>query len=391
MLETLVIELSKKNPVVILIDEYDKPILDHLRDPEQAHKQQAILSSFYTTIKSLEQHLHFVFLTGVSRFAKTSLFSGINNLNDISLKPEAATLLGYTQEEILQNFQPYLETVAQKHNTSIEVAIQELQRWYNGYRFSKSPQKVYNPFSVLYCLKDQEFYNYWFESGTPTFLVHLIKKQYDSLEAIDTIQIDRDSLGNFEIEDIPLIPLLFQTGYLTISDYNEKTDLVTLHFPNQEVTESFTKFLVSILAETTTSTVKKLSIQLVEALEETDLDRFCTLLQAFFAHIPCYLHTKKESFYHALLQALFTLLSLEAQSEILTDKGRIDMILNFKNTIFLFEFKFNASPKTALKQIKEKRYYERYIHLNKQIILVGLAFNQSDKILQLKHVEEVLL
>lgn len=389
-LKELVLNLAKKNHVVILIDEYDKPILDHLQDIEQARKQQKVLSSFYTTIKSLEQHLHFVFLTGVSRFAKTSIFSGINNLNDISLKHEAAALLGYTEEEIHSYFEPYIQGLAQKYKSSIQTTFQELQRWYNGYRFSEGTIKVYNPFSILYCLKDKKFSNYWFASGTPTFLIHLLNQQYDSLEEMSNIQIDRDSLDSFELDKIPLVPLLFQTGYLTISDYNEKTNIITLHLPNQEVTESFTKFLVSILAQTTTSTVKKLSLQLIEALEKQDLETFCKLLQTFFAHIPYSLHIKKESFYHALVQALFTLLSIEAQSEIATDKGRIDLVLNLEKTIFLFEFKFNSSAKAALKQIREKRYYERYTNKNKPIILVGLSFKQADKIIHLEYEKQDL-
>jgi hypothetical protein len=391
MLETLVVQLSKKNKVVILIDEYDKPILDHVQDIERAKKQRDVLKNFYGTIKGLDPYLRCVFLTGVTRFSKTSIFSGINNLNDLSLKPEAAQLLGYTQEELQTFFLSYIQDLAQIQDVSTEIFMHEIKKWYNGYRFSEQNSKVYNPFSILYCFKDKKLHNYWFESGTPTFLIHLLKIHSKDLQEITGIEIDRSSLGSFEIDKIPLVPLLFQAGYLTIADYNPQTDIFTLHYPNQEVAESFTKYLLATLTKTDTSTVKRLSIQLINALQEKNIDQFCSLVQTFFAHIPYLLHIKRESFYHALFQALVTLLSIEAHSEILTDKGRIDLVIALKKTIFIFEFKFNSSADIALQQIKDRGYYERYMHKNKEIMLIGLAFNDVNDQILLEHKEEVII
>ncbi len=388
MLEQLVVELSKKNKVVILIDEYDKPILDHLHSIERAKKQRAVLKSFYDAIKGLDPYLKVVFLTGVSRFSKTSLFSGINNLNDLTLKPEAAAVLGYTQEEIQENFKPYLEALAQKNNVSTQVILQELQRWYNGYRFSKIPQMVYNPFSVLYCLHDKEFYNYWFESGTPSFLIHLLRQHYTYLEKINQTEIDQDSLGNFDLENIPLVPLLFQTGYLTIKDYDEKTGKLKINFPDREVELSFTRFLVTSLAHTSRIVLDTLGLQLVDALRNNDITQFCAVLQTLFAHVPYTID--KEDYYHALFQFLLSLLSLEAQSEFLTNKGRIDMVVSTKTHDYLFELKINSSPEIALKQIKDRGYYERFLHKERAVVLVGLAFNQVKKKMHIDFVQEAL-
>ncbi len=387
-LTALVKGLSKDaNKIVILIDEYDKPIIDHIQSFEEASKFQAILRSFYTTIKSLERHLHFVFLTGVSKFAKTSVFSGINNLNDISLKPEAAQLLGYTHDEIQHYLHDYYEEFAQKNNKSPEEIMQLLTRWYNGYRFSKLITKVYNPFSILYCLHDKEFQNYWYASGTPTFLITLLKKDYEYIENVEETELSPESFGTFELNDIPLVPLLFQTGYLTIKDFNEETGMFKLGFPNFEVKESFTKFIVTTLSQTSISNVDTAIGKFRIALKNNDLNLFFNTLQNLFAHIPYSI--LKESYYHALFQFLLRLLSLESQSEILTNTGRIDTVLITKTTIYIFELKINKKPQVALQQIKDKKYYERYLSSGKQIILIGLSFIHTDDEMHLEHSEEI--
>jgi len=386
-LRELVTALAVTKKVVILIDEYDKPIIDHIGNLEEATKYQAILRSFYTTVKSLERHLHFVFLTGVSKFAKTSVFSGINNLNDISLKPEAAQLLGYTHEEIQYYLHSYCENFAQKINKSSEEIIQSLTSWYNGYRFSELPTKVYNPFSVLYCLHDKKFQNYWYASETPTFLITLLKKQYEYIENVEESELSPESFGTFELDDIPLVPLLYQTGYLTLKDFNEETGLFKLGFPNFEVKESFTKFIVITLAQASISTVDVALSKFRIALKNNDLDLFFTTLQQLFAHVPYSI--LKESYYHSLFQFLLRLLSLNAQSEILTNTGRIDTVLVTKTNIYIFELKLNKSPKVALQQIKDKKYYEQYLANGKQIILVGLSFMHKNNEMHLEHAQEI--
>lgn len=390
MLVELVTQLSKKNKVIILIDEYDKPILDHIHNLEEAKKQREVLKSFYGTIKGLDPYLRAVFLTGVTRFAKTSVFSGLNNLNDISSKTESAALLGYTQEEISRYFTSYIDEFAPLVGKTAEEIAQELKTWYNGFRFSKEDVKVYNPFSITYCFHDKELSNYWFKSGTPSFLIHLLKQKAENLKDFKNIKIDATGLESFEIDEIPLITLLFQTGYLTISDYDPKTKLFVLNYPNYEVAESFTEYLLAAFTQTKTVDVKQFSINLLDALKAHNFDRFCDLLKTFFAHIPYQLHVKNEHFYHVLMQALFTLLSLDAQSEYSTDKGRADLVLELENEVFVFEFKFDSSAQIALQQIKDRNYYERFLHQGKSIILVGLAFKYVNEKLQLNHTEETI-
>jgi Predicted AAA-ATPase/PD-(D/E)XK nuclease superfamily len=386
----LIQKLSQHNKVVILIDEYDKPILDHLHDIEMARTQREVLRSFYDVLKGLDQYLRVIFITGVTKFSKTSLFSGINNLNDISLKPGGAALLGYTSDEITTYLKDYIANFTFQKGISPEAIVQELRGWYNGYRFSEEEITVYNPFSVLYALNDQKFKNYWFESGTPSFLINLIKKQFISLEDIQETEVAESSLGTFEIDNIPLITLLFQTGYLTITHYNKQNSKYTLGYPNFEVEESFKKYLVATLAQTTSIVVDKAASRLIEALNNNDIANFCTILQTLFAHIPYTLHIERESYYHSLFQLIMNLLSLEAQSEILTNRGRIDMTVTTKTHVYIFELKLNGTASEALQQIKEKRYYERYISQSRHIVLVGLTFNVTKEKLSLECSQEGL-
>lgn len=393
-LTDLIQKLSHKNKVVVLVDEYDKPILDHIQNVEAAQAQRDLLKSFYDPLKSLDAYLRAIFVTGVTKFSKTSLFSGMNNLNDISLKPETAQLLGYTQEEIDKYFSGYVQDFVHQKDRTAQKIMDELKQWYNGYRFSSEKIYVYNPFSVLYCLQDKNFANYWFQSGTPTFLIHLIKNQYSSIEDIEQLEIDQDSLNNFEINNIPLIPLLFQAGYLTIGEYLEypsekKTSKYKLSFPNFEVELSFTKFLVATLTQTSSTVLNDFGPKLTKALNENDIETFCVLLQSLFAHIP-YNLIYREDYYHVLFQFLLSLLSLEAQSELHTNRGRIDLVVCTSSYIYIFELKLNTTPEAALAQIKERGYYERFLHKGKPVILVGLAFTPKEEGLRLRCAQEIL-
>jgi hypothetical protein len=373
--------IAPNRKVVILIDEYDKPILDNLADLPLATELQKFLRGFYDTVKSMSHNLRAVFITGVSKFSKTSLFSGLNNLNDITLDPRAASLLGYTDEEVDQYFGQYIEGLAQYIGSPQEVVRQDMRTWYNGYRFSEQLSKVYNPFSILYLLEKRKFENYWFESGTPSFLIDLLKKQYSSLEEVTEFEISPSSLGTFDLEHIPLIPLLFQTGYITISDYNQQTNKLKLDYPNFEVEESLKKYIVTTLSYASASLVDKVIAKLRKALKKKDLDYLCSALEQLLAQIPYTLHIERESYYHSLFHFLMNLLSLQPQSEMLTNKGRIDTVVALSERIYIFELKLNVPAKKALEQILEKQYYQCFLMQPKLLVLVGLAFNlMPDKI-----------
>ncbi|MBA2368882.1 MAG: AAA family ATPase [Candidatus Protochlamydia sp.] len=377
-IQILIEELSRRNKVVILIDEYDYPVINSLSYPEVASENRSTLRQFFSALKGLDRHLHAIFLTGVSKFSKTSIFSGFNNLNDITLDPVASTLLGYTKREILENFSENIAHIAREKEVCPEKIMDEMTLWYDGYRFSKKENFVYNPFSVLYLLQKREFENYWFASGTPSFLMHLLKNQYEEMIDISHIPMPADNLGSFEIENIPLIPVLYQAGYLTIKNYNVESNLYTLDLPNKEVRESFNKYLLATFVGTDDVTVKSIIPRLANALDVGDIPLFMSLLQALFAQIPYQLHIPQEKYYHSLFQLLASILSHESQSEVSTDKGRIDLVIKTRNAAYLFELKLDDSAKNALKQMKEKKYYERYLLDNKKIMLIGLAFKRNE-------------
>ena len=385
-LQLLVEELAKKNKVVILIDEYDKPILDHIHNLEEARKQQVLLHSFYSTIKSLNRYIHSIFITGVTKFARTSVFSGMNNVQDISLHPLACQLLGYTHHEVETYFNEQITDCSKTMNYSRSELLQKLQNWYNGYRFCQSDVKVYNPFSILYFFHNKNFNNYWFKSGTPTFLVEVLRQKYqEALGIEDNRVISKQGLErSFEISDVPLLPLLFETGYFTIKEYDDATQFFTLDYPNAEVRESFKSYLLAAFTFIEVSRVESLTQRLITALDKHDIEQFCSILQTLFAQVPYQLHSKrKEADYHIIFQIIFSMLGTTIQSEVSTNKGRIDAVIITAHNAYIFEIKTDTPAEIALQQIEERKYYQKYLHQGKNITLIGLAFNTVNNALDL--------
>jgi hypothetical protein len=299
-------------------------------------------------------------------------------------------LLGYTDEEIDHYFTNQGKEVAQHLGISQVELRKEIRYWYNGYRFSEQPCKVYNLFSILYFLEKRKLSNYWFDSGTSFFLVELLKKQYSVLEHLEQLELSASSLGTFELDGIPLIPLLFQTGYLTIQDYDAHMEKFTLAFPNHEVEESLKKYLVTVLSYSNAMEVDTILSKLVRAITANDLETFCSLVETLFAHIPYTLHVNKENYYHALLQFLLSLVSLDAQSENVTDVGRIDLVLTTKTHLYIFELKVGANPEVALEQILDRKYYQKFVGTNKHITLAGLSFYPEKQKTHLSYVAKRL-
>lgn len=239
-LKFLVKELSKTNKVVLLIDEYDKPIVNHIDNIALAEDNRKVLNSFYTAVKSLEQHWRAIFITGVSKFARTSLFSGLNNLKELTFDPIAAELFGYTHKELLTYFYSQIDTLAQRTGKTKQETLDNLKLWYDGYRFCDDMNKnpMYNPLSIVACLDNKKFANYWFDTGNPGFLIPLLRLKGANLELPSIIKVSTDSFNAFDVKDTPVVAILFQTGYLSIADYNDETELFTLDYPNREVRES---------------------------------------------------------------------------------------------------------------------------------------------------------
>lgn len=376
--DSLILKLSKINKVVILIDEYDAPILKYIENKDIARKVRDVLKNFYTVIKSQNALERFVFVTGVTKFSHTSMFSGMNQLVDLTMQPKAAEIVGYTESEVLNNFQNRIEDAALELNLSKKELLQKIKNWYNGYRFSRKKTSIYNPFSIHNFFSDNFFSNYWFSSGSPSLFFELISKNNYNINNIKDVKMGSDSMLSFDFEAIALETLLYQTGYITITDFDPKTGLYTLNFPNKEVDQSFTGYFANFYCgsgarEKTVS----LANNLYKALENKDLELFFDNLNIFFASIPYEMHIKKEAFYQAMFTIILKAIGFNIEYEVRTNVGRIDNVITTKNIIYIFEFKLNKSKKDALDQIIQNKYYEKYLGAGKEIILVGANFSSQ--------------
>jgi hypothetical protein len=371
--------------VALLIDEYDHAILHALNDSERAREIRDSLALFFATIKGLGQYLKFVFITGVSSFVRAGLFSGINNLRIITLDEQYAEVCGYTDEEIDHNFPAYIEAWTETENLPYEDMRSKIKEWYNGYRFGvpAKARAVYNPFSLMYALEKQKFKDFWSQSATPTFLVEELKKEYRLKEYralnVEHFKASETLLGAFEIGATPIETLLFQTGYLTITAYDRASDLFTLGSPNFEIKTSLQRYLFAAFAQLDFASARSMSEKLIHALQTIDIEQFVLLLKQLFAHVPSILHMKEEKYYHSLLQMAFTTADINAQSELLTADGRIDLVLHVtQNLVYIIELKYGKDAESALEQIEHKKYYERFApHGDKQLILLGLSFKRE--------------
>jgi hypothetical protein len=364
----LIQKVGKEKKVTLLIDEYDKPIIDHLDDPQVAEAHREILKSFYSILKDSDPYLELVFITGVSAFSKVSIFSDLNNLYNLSLVAPARTLLGITQEELEHYFAQPLKTVDKE----------EVRRWYNGYSWGGT-ERVYNPFSILSFFRGGgEYRNFWFETGTPTFLVKEMKKRsYFNLR--DTLATQHD-LNSFDLRNLQPIPILFQTGYLTIKHY-EPADLVyTLDYPNQEVRHSLQEVLLKEYLDYPSENPVPKVLRLREAMRSGHLEEAFQIINSAFSEIP-YDHWKgqTEHFYHAVVALIFSLLGTYIRSEVHSSRGRCDALVETADRIYALEFKLDKSAGEALQQIQDKGYLEPYADSLRQKIAVGINFSSTER------------
>jgi len=370
---------QKIGPIVVLIDEYDHPLLDHIKNPIQADENRKFLKSFYTNIKAQERYLRYIFVTGVSQFTKVSLFSGFNNIQMISFRKEYADLLGLTEIEIRTYFPDRIRYVAEQRGVTETQVLELLKKWYNGYLFVKNNNalRVYNPLSVFKFLDTAELDNYWFETATPSLVLSLAEKRNFPL-----LDIEKDLYAGKELEtahdvgviDLPV--LLYQTGYLTIRQYDEETQVYVLGFPNEEVRRSFLEFLVGVFFKPDSpSDIQGTFYKLATHLRRHDLSGFFEVFDAFLDSIPNQIHKEAEGYYHSLLFLFLKTLGFKVTAEVSTAQGRIDMVLKTTNDIFIFEFKINKSADDALKQIHQKAYYTQFKLDKRPITLVGVNFD----------------
>ena len=375
--DELLIKLSEINKVVVLIDEYDKPIIDNIENKNLAVEFREILKGFYTIIKACDEHIRFILLTGVSKFSKAGVFSGLNNLKDISMDTRYSSLLGITRQEMESCFTEYIDFFAKSEAIKKSELIEKIIFWYNGFCFSRSCEKVFNPFSMLLLFDNARFSNYWFESATPSFLTKLIKKKNFDLKGLDGVKVSESAFSSYEIENLKIVPILFQTGYLTITGYNKERMEYTLAYPNFEVKNSMTECLAEAYSFVERELVHGYAWKLIDALRDHDYELFFDTLRVFFANIPYDLHIAREKYYQTVFYLIFSLIGLKVEAEVRTNKGRIDAVIMDKD-VHIFEFKFEKDKDKALSQIKEKRYFEKYQSAGKDVYLFGVEFKDRN-------------
>ena len=377
----LIDKISEKSQVVILVDEYDKPILDNITNPD-VKELLKILKGFYSVLKDRNSKERLLFVTGVSKFCHVSLFSDLNNLTDITMDARFATMLGYTQEELDANFRDRIAAIA--GNREIDEFKAAIKSWYNGYRFEENAKTVYNPVSLAKFFEScGKFNNYWFTTGTPTFLLELIMKSKFNYSDMFTDPVSESFFNAFEITRLKPMVLLYQTGYLTIKNCVEDkipfTDQTIrkyyLRFPNREVERSFNEQLLEYCTAIQSESSQDFLSKLITAVGTGDADNFMKLIQSVFAGIPYPIHVKDEHYYQTVFFVICDLLNLMVQAEVCTSSGRIDMMVAAGDWIYVIEFKLNQSAGEAMEQIENREYALKYRKAGKRIMLLGVNFD----------------
>jgi len=374
----LISRMSADGKVVVLVDEYDAPIIHFLgTDIENAKENREILKEMYSVLKDSDPMLEFVLLTGVSKFSKTGIFSGLNNLTDLTMHPEYATMLGYTQAELEHNFSEEIEVTAQHMGLTRSALLEEMRVWYNGYRFEEKAETVYNPVSINNFFSIKKFENFWFATGTPTFLINLLKKE--GIYELHFPPVNPSGFETFELDRLKIEAILFQTGYLTIQ-YRDADGLIQLDYPNKEVRDSMLENLIEGFTGVPVERSTALVIRLRNAFIANDLEQVMRILQAVFADIPYSLYDKyPEKFFHAAIHLLFTYMGIRIYSEVCTSDGRVDSMVETPTHVYILEYKLDKSPEAALEQIKQKKYYRNAWASGKPVVGVGVNFSSETK------------
>ncbi|GHT78661.1 ATPase AAA [Bacteroidia bacterium] len=387
---------KKGNKVVVLIDEYDKPILDAIGKTEAADIR-AFLQGFYVVLKGSDDHLKFVFMTGVTKVAKVSIFSALNSLEDITLDERYASICGYTQEELERDFSEHIDNTAVRLEMTREDLLAKIRKWYDGYTWD-GKTSLYNPFSTLPFFKRTEFSNYWFETGTPTFLINRLKKSGLAKTILEPVIVGSSAFDSYDPDALEDVPLLFQTGYLTVKNkkMTNGDPLYTLEVPNMEVKKSLMEHLLNAYTNYPLSKMSALGREMLQQILAFDVEGFTNNMRKMLADVPYTLKASKsrnkakaeaenaenEARYHIIFQLWMTMLGFNIQSEKITNRGRIDAVLLQDGLAIVAELKYHATTKIdtlldqAIAQIREKRYYEPFI--DRKVILLGIAFSGKD-------------
>ena len=371
---------STGHKVVILIDEYDKPIVDNLVNPELADNFKKTLQGFYSVLKAKDGQIKFGFLTGVSKIGKLSVFSALNNLKDISMVKEYADICGISEKELHDNFDESVAELGEANDLTKEDGYFKLKEMYDGYHFSQNSIGVYNPFSLLNAFSDREFQDYWFETGTPTLLVNVMKEtSFDVTTLSDNVVVSADDLsGMQDIINNP-IPLFYQTGYLTIKGYDKEFKEYTLGFPNDEVKTGFLKFIYSYYVPANPSEGKTMTSKMARALRSGDPYSFMMSLEALFANTTYQIQGDAEKNFQYAMYIIMELLGEYVQAERSTSNGRIDLLLQTKDYIYIVELKIDNTADAALQQIEDKGYAKPFVNDPRKIFKIGVSFSTENR------------
>jgi hypothetical protein len=388
-------EKFQKN-VVVLIDEYDKPIINYIEknDSSQAETNRDILKAFFGILKDSGQFLRFTFITGVSKFSKVSIFSDLSQFDDLTLDSKFTTVCGFTEAEIRQYCPQGLIDLAENENVTVEAMVDKIRYWYDGFSWN-GKDFVYNPYSTMLLMKKQEFRNYWFESGTPTFLVKLINEdiKYD----FRSLELNKNIYSWHDLKNLDYLSIMLQTGYLTFKKQIDG-EMYVVGYPNKEVENSFTEMLLGGYAQQHPALMSTTVYDIEKAFKRHDLEKVITILKGMFKVLPVQFFsepvetkdkegkiikiTKKavnENFYHAILYLVFSILGIRMPVEVSTQEGRIDAVIETETHIYIFEFKKNRKAAVAIEQMKEKNYAAHYSLSKKQIYLIGVCFTIQKK------------
>ena len=377
-LKDLILQLYKQTgrQVVVLVDEYDAPLLDVAHDKDKLTAFRDVMRNFYSPLKKYEPYLRFVFLTGITKFSQLSIFSELNNITLLSMNKEYAGICGITEDELLTQMSEDIDTLAETQGISREETIKKLKEHYDGYHFANVSPDVFNPYSLLNCFAEQEFGSYWFTSGTPAYIINVMR--YYGVMPTDITRVEADA-SEFDAPTenmTTIMPLLYQSGYITIKDYNKDYNYYILDIPNKEVRVGLTKSLIPSYVTRNTLATTNTARRIAQALDKQDMDGALLLLQTFLGTIPYCNVTNYEGHYQQMLFIIFSLLTdYLVDVEVHTPKGRVDIVLLTKTDLYLIELKLNKDAQTAMHQINLKNYRQRFVLSGKPITKVGINFD----------------
>jgi len=387
----LIDALAAKSPdgrMVLLIDEYDKPLLGHLMKPDVGEFRDE-LKAFYSVIKTLEPRQRFTFITGVSRFSKVSIFSDLNNLKDWTMHPNTATLFGYTHEEVLKYFPGRIHALAEANGLADAGAFDKIVEWYDGYKFHHAGARVINPVSLGECFDRNEFNDYWSKTAMPTFLVDMLKKRPLDFSSVN---IDERDLETYEPDNPKFVTLLYQTGYLTIKDFVQMGNIrrYSLRFPNLEIEHSFLDNVVGAYVGKDVDVSSGYAFAAGEALYAHDVPKFLKALKSFFSDIPYDMTSRQnEQMWQTICYVVLRSIGINVNGEVKTHDGRMDMVVDLPNDIYIVEFKLDKSAAEAMEQIKGKEYAGKYALSKKRVTLIGISFSSAKRTIVEELVEEL--